>query len=106
MMRAGKYLYGLEKKINDRLSDDNNKPLNWEISLRDFSKSEGTPQLTWNYLAILGILLFFAIASVVFGNYRIWNEAGSQFLLVINGIEVFVFVVAFAILVYLGMRFR
>ena len=105
MMRVGKYLYGLEKKINDRLSDKS-APLNWEISLRDFSKGEGTPQLTWNYLAILGIFLFFAVASIVFGNYRIWREVDNQFLLAINMIEVFVFIVEFAILVRLGMRFR
>lgn len=105
MMRAGKYLYGLEKKINESFGS-NDGPLDWEISLRDFSKGNGTPQLTWNYLAILGLLLFFAVSSIVFGSYRVWGEVGSQLLLVIDVIEIFAFIIAFVILVHLGMRFR
>ncbi len=130
MMRVGRYLYGLEKRINEFLNgqvtlrnsrkrgsavqDDENsqRPVNslpalyWETSLRDLSKKDGTPQLTWSYLAILGILLFFAIASIVFGNYRIWNDVSSVFLVFTNVIEFVVFGIAFIILLHTGMRFR
>ncbi len=104
MMRAGQYLYKLESKLN-KLFEKDNPPLNWEINLRDFSKG-GTPQLNWNYLAILGILLFFAVASIVLGNIRIWNEVNSHFLIGLNVFEIIVFGITFIILLITGLRFR
>lgn len=105
MMRAGQYLYKLEKKINLKI-DDQNPPLNWEIHLRDFSNTGETPQLRWNYLAILGILFFFAAASVVLGNVRIWEGFTFTFLLFINALETLVFVIALVVTVNTGMKFR
>ena len=99
MMRAGFYLTLIEKRINEAFKD---KPdlLNWENWLRTQTKDGKTPQLKWNYFAIIGYFFALSIASLVIGNYQmvISNNVSPVIIGLIDLIEILSF---FVIFVYL-----
>ncbi|XCN74807.1 MAG: hypothetical protein Q3M24_08715 [Candidatus Electrothrix aestuarii] len=105
MMRAGQHILMLEKKVNLTFKEQKYPALSWENYLRKH-KNGATPQLNWSYLAILGLFLFFAVASIVLGNFLVWASINTQFKTTLNLIEVFVFILTFVILISNGMKFR
>jgi hypothetical protein len=72
MMRAGKYIAELEIKINSAYPATE-KPLNWENWLRTQSNNSKTPQLQWNYKAILTLFFATAFSSICIGIGRIYS---------------------------------
>lgn len=72
MMRAGLYISKIEKKINSFI-DNSESPLGWENWLRTEDKKH-TPQLKWNYRAIIFLFLFIAMSSVIIGYYKHYSS--------------------------------
>lgn len=72
MMRAGLYISNIEKKINTFINSSQS-PLGWENWLRTEEKKH-TPQLKWNYRAIIFLFLFIAMGSVVIGYYKHYSS--------------------------------
>jgi hypothetical protein len=94
MIRAGKYLVGLENIINDGI----NKlpgPLCWENSLRKIELGRITPQIKWNYKFIFGAYLALAFFSIIIGNLQNCNDLACRKLVLLDAVSIFVYVIVF-----------
>jgi len=105
MMRAGQYLKQLEEKISSKFPNES-PPLAWENYLREPVARAGTPQMVWNYIAVVGLFLLAAIVAVVVGNIRIFNEVERSTLIWLNTVESTFFIACVVYIFVTGSRFR
>ncbi len=105
MMRSGVYLLELEKKVSKEFSD---KPeaLTWENWLRQGQQDGKTPQLIWNYKAIIAMFLLLALASIAVGNYKAYVDFCLTYIVIINMLEVIFFLIVTFFVYKQGKLFR
>jgi hypothetical protein len=103
MMRAGKFLSELEIKISAEYPEKKDT-LSWEKWLRIKSQSGETPQMKFNYQAIIALFFVTALGSIGIGIYKIWNL--SFWIFFIIGIEASIFIIVFISVYRLGSRFK
>ncbi|MFA5032459.1 MAG: hypothetical protein WC614_05505 [bacterium] len=92
MMRAGRFLAKLEGKVNHFFKEKSNA-LMWESWLRENQPDGKTPQLIWNYKAIISLFLLIAFLAIGVGHFKIHKVTFIyySFRWIIDGIEAFVF---------------
>lgn len=105
MMRAGIFLVKLEEKINKEFGDKP-KALTWENWLRETQHDGKTPQLRWNYYAIIFLFLSMAIASIGIGNHKVWNAICLSWIVIIDIFEMTSFIGVFLFIHKIGKRFE
>lgn len=105
MMRAGIFLVELEKKINKEFADKP-KALTWEKWLRETQHDGKTPQLRWNYYAIISLFLLIALGSIGIGNFKIWKTICSLYIMIIDIVESIFFLGVFIFIYKIGKRFE
>lgn len=104
MMRAGKFISTIEKKINDNFILKDNNVLSWENWLRIESAKGNTNQMKLNYFAILALFLFVSLISIGIGDYRIFYKIPFWWLLIINVVEIVIFTITFFYLMRTGKK--
>ncbi|MBU1702591.1 MAG: hypothetical protein KJ970_10660 [Candidatus Eisenbacteria bacterium] len=105
MMRAGWYLKALEERVCQQFPD-RPPPLGWENYLRTVSGHAGTPQLFWNYAAIIGLFLLLSMLAAAMGVVRLAGALPSAALIGISVLEFVVLVVVTLYVLSTGRRFR
>lgn len=88
MMRAGHYLTIVENKISIAFPDVANL-LFYENWLRNKKFDNKTPQLKWNYIAVIALFTFISIASIIVGDFKIFDKICIYIFIVINVCEFF-----------------
>lgn len=89
MVRAGAFLARIEEKVNT-VFNHTQKALEWESWLRT-KKNGKTPQVIWNYLAILSIFLSISLASIVLGIYKVYPILCLNYVAILIIVELFIF---------------
>ena len=94
MVRAGAFLVRIEEKVNT-VFDHTQKALEWESWLH--TKENGkTPQIIWNYLAILSIFLSISSASIVMGIYKVYPIWCLNYVIILIIVEILIlFIIIF-----------
>jgi hypothetical protein len=105
MMRAGYYLTKIEQKINSIYPEVENVLL-WENWLRTKDAKSRTPQMKLNYLAIIALFFATALASIIIGNFKIWDPNLLCWLWSINIFELIVFLISLFYIYKTGKRFE
>ena len=105
MMRAGFYLATIESRVNTYcLVRGMPTALGWESWLRQKGAKGRTPQVDWNYKAIIGLFLATSLGSVVLAMVR--DGVHYDRLLVAFIIEIAVWVAAFVVALRLGKSLK
>lgn len=105
MVRVGIFLVRLEEKINKEFSDKP-KALTWENWLREIQHDGKTPQLRWNYYAIISLFFLIALVSIGIGNYKICKPICPSWIIIIDIFELILFIGVFLFIYQIGKRFR
>jgi len=92
MMRVGHYLTIVENKISKAFPDATNL-LFYENWLRDKTLKSKTPQLKWNYIAVIALFSFISVSSIMVGNFKIYDKIGICLIIVFNIVEILFLVV-------------
>ena len=87
MMRAGHYLTIVENKISKAYPNER-KLLFYENWLRDKAFEFKTPQLKWNYIAVIALFSFISVSSIMVGNFKIYDKIGICLIIVFDLIEI------------------
>jgi hypothetical protein len=105
MMRAGSFLADLETKISSAFPVNANV-LSWENWLRTTPDKGKTPQLKWNYLAIIALFFATAVASIAIGIFRLCGKIWLSWMLVVSCIEFIFFLSALIHILRIAKRFH
>lgn len=104
MMRVGYYISKIETKVNS-ITDEVDL-LSWENWLRTKDAKGRTPQMKLNYLGIIALFFSTALASIIIGNFKIWDTLSCCWWWCINVGESIFFLVSLTYIYKTGKRFE
>ncbi|MFV9644354.1 MAG: hypothetical protein ACNYWU_00890 [Desulfobacterales bacterium] len=98
MFRAGNFLCELEEKVNSQFSEKE-MALTWETWLSRGEWLEKKPHhvIRFHYISIFTLFMVTALASILFGNYKIHGALSIKQIGVINILEILPFVAVLAV---------
>jgi len=107
MMRAGAFLSLIESKINLKFKVED--ALSWESWLRKINQDVKRPRMFFNYIAVIGIFYFTAVAPIIVGNIKLISDIPKEYLSVIyyvNSVELIIFSIFSIYTLFLCLRIK